>query len=136
MQEILKNKSTILFDGYCLLCEKSVKFIIKRDKHNSFLYASLQSEIGNKILQEKSIPVNYDKSVILIENDNVFFESEAALRIAKKLRGLWPILYSFIIVPKSIRNWVYKIISRNRFKWFEKKANCYIPTNAEREKFL
>jgi len=136
MQEILKNKSTILFDGYCLLCEKSVKFIIKRDKHNSFLFASLQSEVGNKILKKKSIPVNFDKSVILIENDNVFFESEAALRIAKKLRGLWPILFSFIIVPKSIRDWLYKIISRNRFKWFEKKINCYVPTNAEREKFL
>ncbi|MBI9054312.1 MAG: DUF393 domain-containing protein [Bacteroidales bacterium] len=136
MKKTTKNKSLILFDGYCLLCEWSVKFILKRDKKDSFIFTSLQSDIGKELLTKNSISTDYDKSVILIEKDILYFESDAALRISKKLRGLWPMLYLFILIPKSFRNWIYKRISKNRFKWFGKKKRCYLPTEKEKEKFL
>jgi len=136
MEKTQKNKSIILFDGYCLLCEWSVKFVLKQDKFNSFLFASLQSEMGMSILREHGIRKNYNESVILVENSKLYHESDAALRITKKLNGLWPILYSFIIIPKCLRNWIYKIVSRNRFKWFKKKNECYLPKKSEKDKFL
>jgi predicted DCC family thiol-disulfide oxidoreductase YuxK len=135
MEKTRKN-SIVLFDGYCLLCEWSVKFILKRDRKKRFLFTSLQSENGIKLLKQFSIPDNYNKSVVLIENESVFLESDAALLISKNLRGLWPMLYVFIYLPKSFRDWIYRYISKNRFKWFTKKTDCYLPTSEERKRFL
>jgi predicted DCC family thiol-disulfide oxidoreductase YuxK len=134
--EKTRKDSIVLFDGYCLLCEWSVKFILKRDRKKRFLFTSLQSKNGIKLLKQFSIPENYNKSVILIENKSVFLESDAALLISKNLRGFWPMLYVFIYLPKSFRDWIYKYISKNRFKWFEKKTDCYLPTSEEKERFL
>ena len=72
----------------------------------------------------------------LIENSKFYTESSAALRIAKRLNGLWPLLYIFIIVPKFIRNSVYKFIAKNRYKWFGKKDSCMVPTKELKERFL
>lgn len=135
MEKTRKNR-IVLFDGYCLLCEWSVKFILKRDRKKRFLFASLQSENGIKLLKQFSIPENYNKSVILIENEYVFFESDAALRISKKLRGLWPMFYVLIYLPKSFRDWLYRYISKNRFKWFKKKTDCYLASSEEKSRFL
>ena len=136
MNRSLKNKGIVLFDGYCNLCSGSVKFILKRDKNDYFRFASLQSEIGMQVLSAHKIPKTLNKSVILIENNSVYYKSTAALQIVKKLKGLWFLLYFFIIVPIQIRDSIYMIFSKNRFKWFGKRKTCFIAESVYDSKFL
>ncbi len=128
------DNAIVLFDGVCNFCNASINFIIKRDKKGYFKFAPLQSKFAIKLIGDKTLPI--PESVILIENNKTFDRSSAALRIAKKLDGLWPILYVFILIPKPIRDWAYNIIGRNRYKWFGKTEACMIPTPEVRNRFL
>ncbi|HEY6975650.1 MAG TPA: DCC1-like thiol-disulfide oxidoreductase family protein [Chitinophagaceae bacterium] len=124
-----RSHPVILFDGVCNLCSGAVQFIIKHDPKHQFHFASLQSGFGQKIIKEFKIsPGEAMNSFILFENEKIFTRSTGALRVAKKLNGLWPLLYAFIIIPPFLRNAVYNLIARNRYKWFGKKDACWVPT--------
>ncbi|MFP4024685.1 MAG: thiol-disulfide oxidoreductase DCC family protein [Thiohalospira sp.] len=136
MKNLPQNKGIVLFDGYCNLCSWSVQFIIKRHKKDYFRFTSLQSTTGKQIADKFKIPFISAESVILIENESVYYKSTAALRIARKLNGLWPLSYVFIIIPKFIRDYIYTIIAKNRFKWFGRRTECYLPEKNEQKLFL
>ncbi|MFZ3576819.1 thiol-disulfide oxidoreductase DCC family protein [Virgibacillus sp. DJP39] len=125
----------LLFDGECNFCDRSVQFIIKRDPTGIYKFASLQSDIGIKLLKKHHIPQNVD-SFILIEANRCYDKSSAALRVCRNLTGLWKGLYIFIIVPKSLRDFFYNIIATNRYKWFGKKDSCMIPSPDIKSRFL
>lgn len=132
----VNNNRIILFDGICNLCNASVNFIIKNDKKNRFVFASLQSDVAKEILlqfSEKKLNLN---TLIYFENGVLFKKSTAALKIAKQLRFPWPIFYVFMIVPAFLRDYIYTFIANNRYKWFGKKATCMIPTPELKSKFL
>jgi predicted DCC family thiol-disulfide oxidoreductase YuxK len=122
----MTNSPLILFDGICNLCNHSIRFIIKNDKKGIFKFASFQSEKAKEILAEHRIIEKDFSSFILIENGKLFFKSTAALKVVKKLNGPVRLLYIFIIVPPFIRNFIYNIVARNRYKWFGKNENCEI----------
>jgi len=132
----MDNRPVLLFDGVCNLCSGAVQFIIKRDKKKQFLFASLQSESGSTLLKKFNLPANDLNSFVLAEGDKIYTRSTAALRVAKKLGGGWKLLYGLMIVPQFIRNAVYDVIARNRYKWFGKKDECMIPTPQLKERFL
>ncbi|SDD96014.1 thiol-disulfide oxidoreductase DCC family protein [Niabella drilacis] len=125
----------ILFDGVCNLCNGSVRFIIKRDKKNLFRFASLQSTTGKQLLQQYALPQT-PHSIVLIENGKAYLRSTAALRIVRKLKAPWPLLYLFIIIPGFIRNGVYNWVARNRYRWFGRADHCTLPGPQFREKFI
>ena len=126
----------ILFDGVCNFCEGSVRFIIDRDPKGLFRFASLQSEFGQSLLQRQGRDPEEMSSVVLVQDDILYTKSAAALRIARRLRFPWPVLFGFIILPPFLRDFVYDYIARNRYKWFGKKEECMIPTPEIRERFL
>jgi len=126
----------ILFDGVCNLCNSSVRFVIKHDKNAVFKFASLQSDAGQQLIATHGLATNAFNSFILIENNKVYLESTAALRVARQLNGLLPLLYSAIIIPPFIRNSVYKYISKHRYQWFGKREECWLPTKELSERFL
>ena len=130
------DKPIVLFDGVCNLCNSAVQFIIRHDKKNTFMFTSLQSDTGKKLLAQYDLPLNELNSFILIENNKAYTRSSGALRVIKKLKGLWPLLYGFIIVPKFIREGVYNWVGRNRYKWFGKQEACMIPTPELKARFL
>jgi predicted DCC family thiol-disulfide oxidoreductase YuxK len=130
------DKSLILFDGVCNLCDSSVQFILLRDKKDRFRFASLQSDYGQNILKQHNLPTEKFNSLALIENGKLFQRSTGALRIARRLKGAWPMLFAFIIVPPFIRNFVYDFIARNRYRWFGKKESCMMPRPEWKQKFL
>jgi predicted DCC family thiol-disulfide oxidoreductase YuxK len=130
------DKSLILFDGVCNLCDSSVQFILLRDKKDRFRFASLQSDYGQNILKQHNLPTEKFNSLALIENGKLYQRSTGALRIARRLKGAWPMLYAFIIVPPFIRNFVYDFIARNRYRWFGKKESCMMPRPEWKQKFL
>ena len=129
------NEKIILFDGVCNYCNSMINFAIRNDKKGVLKFAVLQSDTGKQLKSKYSIPEEID-SVIFIENGKVFTYSDAAIRMSRYLR--WPAkaLYSLIIVPKFIRQPVYKWIARNRYRWFGKREECMIPTPDVKARFL
>lgn len=138
MKETLPdNNKIVLFDGVCNLCNNSINFIIERDKNNAFMFASLQSEIGQKLLSERGLDPNVMDSVILIEPGVAYYQkSSAAIEIAKHLSGGYSYLSYLSFLPEGLRDGIYNIIAGNRYKWFGKKDSCMIPTAHLRAKFL
>jgi predicted DCC family thiol-disulfide oxidoreductase YuxK len=137
MSEAQQN-GIILFDGVCNFCNSSVNFIIDHDAKNYFKFAALQSEAGERLQKEYGINAE-DKdldSVLLIEDEKLHTHSTAALRIARNLKGALPLLYVFIIVPKPLRDFFYKLFAKNRYRLFGKRDACRLPLPEERAKFL
>ncbi|WP_040950842.1 thiol-disulfide oxidoreductase DCC family protein [Gorillibacterium massiliense] len=125
----------VFFDGECLFCDRSVRFIIKRDPQGRFKFASQQSETGQDWLARFNITDDRN-SLILVEHNKAYFKSTAALRICKNLSGAWKGLYLLVIIPKPVRDFVYGIVAKNRYKWFGKKESCTLPSPEERDRFL
>jgi predicted DCC family thiol-disulfide oxidoreductase YuxK len=132
----MDNNPVILFDGVCNFCNGAVNFTIKKDKHKTIRFAALQSDIGKTMLQQFGLPENDLRSFLFIENGKLYNRSTAVLRVCRYLKGLWPLCYGFIIVPAFIRNAVYDLIARNRYKWFGQKEECMIPTADIKARFL
>ncbi len=132
----LPGNPVVLFDGICNLCSSAVYFIIKRDRKRVFRFVPLQSKTGIRIMEEYGIDSARNDYIVLLENGRVYSASTAALRIAGKLDGLWPVLRIFIIIPVPIRNFFYKFVARNRYRWFGKKNSCIVPEDSIRELFI
>ena len=130
------DQSIVLFDGVCNLCNGAVQFIIRHDKRKNFVFASLQSDEGQKLLKQYNFPVNELNTFILIEEGKAYTRSTGALKVAKKLNGLLPILSGFLILPASFRDGIYNWVGKNRYKWFGKKDECMIPTPELKARFL
>lgn len=131
-------QNVVLYDGVCNLCHSSVRFVLKRDKNKVFAFAGLQSELAKNLLKafhskELSEDLN---SIVLLQNGKLYYKSTAALRIAKKLNGLWPLLSICLVIPPFIRDAVYTFIANNRYKWFGKKDVCQIPLHVDKSRFL
>ncbi len=126
----------ILFDGVCNFCNGSVNFIIERDQEAYFKFAPLQSEIGQKLLDEHGINKMETDSVVLIEEGKAYVRTTAALRIARNLSGAWRWFYGFIVVPSFFRDIFYKLFAKYRYRMFGKQDACMMPTPEIRERFL
>lgn len=132
----MNSQPIILFDGICNLCDGAVQFVIKHDPENQFLFASLQSEAGQRLLKQYKLSVENFNSFILIQDEKVYNKSTGALKVARQIKGVWSWLYIFIIIPAFIRDTVYTWIAQNRYKWFGKKEACMIPTPELKARFL
>lgn len=130
-----KQNPVILFDGVCNLCNGTVDFLLKRDRKKQFRYAALQSETGKALIQKYQIPEQTD-SVILIKLNKAYFESDAAIEIAYILPYPWRLGIVFKIIPKYIRNKIYRWVAKNRYRWFGKRETCRIQTPEENEFFM
>ena len=131
------EKKIILFDGVCNLCNGAVQFVIKRDSEDRFRFAALQSETGAMLCRERHIDTEKTDSIILIDPGTAFYtKSDAALEIARDLKGygLFPALFGWI--PRTIRDAIYDLVARNRYRWFGKKEHCMVPSPELQAKFL
>ncbi|HZW77066.1 MAG TPA: thiol-disulfide oxidoreductase DCC family protein [Flavobacteriaceae bacterium] len=133
-----KAEKIILFDGVCNLCNGFVHFVIKREKSDVFKFAALQSDQAIELLAQYDLISTDMKSVILIDTgrNKAFTESSAVLHIFGNLKGLFPLLQLFFIIPKFIRDFVYQQIAVNRYRWFGKRNSCMLPTPELKKKFL
>lgn len=126
----------VLFDGVCNFCNGAVNFIIRHDSDKKFKFAALQSDAGQEIVRNRIKKLINVDSIILFEDNQVYFYSTAILKIAKSLGGIWSLAYIFILVPEPIRNWFYKLFAKFRYRLFGKKDLCMVPTPEVRERFL
>ena len=130
------SQPVILFDGVCNLCAWSVQFIIRRDPCGQFRFAALQSPVGQRLLAERGADARGLDSVVLIEGARWYARSDAALRIARRLSGAWPLLALLRVLPRPLRDWAYDFVARNRYRWFGRQDACMLPTPTLRARFL
>jgi predicted DCC family thiol-disulfide oxidoreductase YuxK len=126
----------VLFDGVCAFCNGSVNFIIRNDPKGRFKFCPVQSEKGAALLTANGLPPDFLDSLVLIENGRAYTHTTAALRIARGLCGLWPALTVFLLVPRFIRDFFYRIFAKNRYRMFGKHDACMMPTPEIRSRFL
>jgi predicted DCC family thiol-disulfide oxidoreductase YuxK len=137
----LDTRTIILFDGVCNLCNGSVNFVIDRDKHAEFLFGTLQSDKGRALISRYMIDNPELSSVIVVlpvtaGERRILRESDGILEIAGRLPGLWPLTKVFRIVPRSLRDIIYRWVARNRYSWFGQRDVCRVPTAADRDRFI
>ncbi len=134
--EWAKYDRVIVFDGVCNWCNASVNFTMDHDPEKKFKFGTLQSEPGQKILEELQLSTKDFSTFLLIEKGKVTSKSTAGLRVVKHLSGLWPLLYACIIIPRPVRDAVYNFIARHRYQWMGKTDSCRVPNQVERERFV
>jgi predicted DCC family thiol-disulfide oxidoreductase YuxK len=126
----------ILFDDFCNLCNRAVLFIIKRDKQAIFKFASLQSDVGQEIINRLNINSLKINSIIYLKDNKYFLKSSAILNILRDLGGVWRLFYVFIVLPLFIRDTAYNIVAKLRYRLFGKRNRCVIPSDDVKNRFL
>ena len=126
----------VFFDGVCNFCNASVDLLFRKNKKKNLRYAALQSDFAKKLLAENSIDTKETDSIIYYAGGKFYFRSSAVLQLSKELSGIYRLLPVFYIVPRFIRDGIYKWIAKNRYKWFGKKETCRIPTKEEQKYFF
>lgn len=120
------GKILVLFDGMCILCSATVRFILKADKRKKFLFQTLQSSAGNEATE----------SVMVDDGQRIYTHFEAILKIGKELGGIYRLIGIFNILPLKWRYGLYEWIATNRYRWFGKRESCFLPSAEERARFI
>ena len=132
----MEKHQIILFDGVCNFCNFWVNFILDRDKNDIFRFTPLQSAKGQELLKKFSLDTDDFETFVLIDGDNHYLKSTAALKILKYLNSILKVLYPLIFLPKFLRDPFYTIVANYRYKIFGKRDVCRIPAENEKKKFL
>ena len=134
--EISRSHPILLFDGVCNLCNGFVQYTIERDPEGQFRFAALQSDVGKNVLEHINLSPEDLSTAILIEDEKIYTQSTVGLRMIKKMNVWYRFLYFLIILPKPLRDFFYRIIANNRYRWFGEKESCMIPTPELQSRFL
>ena len=134
--EWTRHERVIVFDGVCNWCNAWVNFTIDHDPHGKFKFGMLQSEHAQQILQDLQLSTENFETFLLLEHARVFTKSSAALRIVRHLSGFWPIFYFCIVIPRPLRDAIYDVVARHRYRWMGKAEACRVPTPNERARFV
>lgn len=126
----------ILFDGVCNFCNYWMRFALKRDQKQKLSFGTLQGKTAQLVLPLHGINEKEIGSVVFIEKGKVWRNSSAVLRICMHLSGVWKIFYALMITPTPIRDFVYRIIAQNRYRWFGKRENCMVPDASIKQRFV
>lgn len=144
VQQLLTKQPILLYDGECVFCNRSLQFFLRREKKldpastkriNLLHFAPLQSEAGLALRTYFEIDEKVD-SLILIKEHSAYIKSCAALRLTLYMKGLWPLLVVFVIIPPFLRNIVYDFIAKRRKKLFGRSENCQLFSKEENERML
>jgi predicted DCC family thiol-disulfide oxidoreductase YuxK len=135
------NQTLVLYDGVCGLCNRLVAFLLRRDRHDQFRFAPLQSEFAQTLLRNHGLrPINFDTIVVLADfrqpTERVLTRSQAALWAVSLLGGIWKLFAVAKLIPPPLREALYNFIARHRYQVFGKYAVCSLPKPRDRHKFL
>jgi predicted DCC family thiol-disulfide oxidoreductase YuxK len=132
----LAKQPILLFDGECGFCNKTVQFFLKNENSQKRMhFAPLESEMGKSLREYFEIDPKID-SIILIKEHSAYIKSCAALRLAPFMKGLWPALIVFVVIPPFLRNIVYDFIAKRRKKIFGRVRSCELLANEDKKRFL
>lgn len=134
-QEAAREHPIIFFDGVCGMCNRFVNVILGADAQGIFRFAPLQGETAKRLLPPMpSDPEEW--SMLYLDARGLHDQSDASLEVYRRLGGAWVLLSLLRFIPQGIRNPIYRIIARNRYRWFGRRDTCRIPTPDEQDRFL
>jgi predicted DCC family thiol-disulfide oxidoreductase YuxK len=126
----------LLFDGVCNVCNAAVQFVVNHERAPEFHFASLQSELGKRMLDERGLNHDLD-TVVVVDGDRVFTRSSAAVHVLRMMGGGWPLLAALLwLIPRPIRNVGYDVFAHFRYRFFGKRDSCMVPTPELRSRFV
>ncbi len=126
----------LLFDGVCNLCNNLVMFVIRKDKKARIRFVSLQSEAGKSLLSAAGLNPDTADTVVYLSGDKTFLRSSAILNLLNDLGGGWRLFYSLIIIPSFIRDFIYNLVARSRYRIFGKRESCMVPPKDIENRFI
>src|SRR5688500_8425894 len=118
----------VIFDGVCNLCTRSVKFILDHEAVPILRFTTLQSPAGVRHLRKLGFDPADAKTFVLIVDGKAYVKSEAAIRLADYLRGAWKVIGAIRIIPRAVRDWLYDVVARNRYRRFGRVEACMTPS--------
>lgn len=125
------------FDGDCVLCSGFVAFCLARDPESRLKFASAQSALGQRVLKELGLPDGtFDRTILLLDGDEVYVRSAAVLGSLRHLRGPVRWLQPLALIPAFLRDPLYDLVARNRYRWFGRRPGCLVPTLQTRDRFI
>jgi predicted DCC family thiol-disulfide oxidoreductase YuxK/gamma-glutamylcyclotransferase (GGCT)/AIG2-like uncharacterized protein YtfP len=129
-------KQIAVFDGECNLCARSVAFILDHERDHAIHFAAAQSVVGKELLRKCGLDAERLETFVFIDGDKALVRSDAALAVARHLRLPWRLLSVFRVIPRACRDWVYRVVARNRFRWFGRRESCLVATPQQRSRFI
>lgn len=132
-----ESTSVIVFDGVCLLCNRWVDFILRHDRAGRFRFAAMQGSHGRALLQAHGLSPDDPSSLLLVDGEVSHTDTAAIMRILRGLGGGWKVPAMLIaVVPRPLRDPVYRLIARHRYPWFGRREVCRLPAPAQADRFL
>lgn len=125
----------IVFDGICVLCNGWVRFLLKHDHGGRYRFAAMQSDAGRALLAGHGLDPDDPTSFLLVEGERAWTDSDAIRRVLTGLGGMWRLAGVIALMPRAVRDPLYRWVARNRYAWFGTTA-CHLPTDKERARFL
>lgn len=132
----LDDHYVVIFDGVCLFCNAAVNFIIKRDKKAVFLFCPMQTQLATDLMQHYKVKPASSDTIYLFKHGQCYTYSSAALEISKSLSGFWFLFTILALLPKSWRDYGYKVFAKRRYQWFGKTKQCILPTADTKSRFI
>lgn len=126
----------MLYDGACNLCTAVVQFTIVRDRRGALTYAALQSDPGRRLLAEYGIDDSATDTFVFIDDGRAYIRSEAALRLVRQLSWPWPALSALLVVPRPLRDPIYRYVAERRYRWFGKRRTCMLMKPEYKDRFM
>jgi predicted DCC family thiol-disulfide oxidoreductase YuxK len=129
-------QNLILFDGVCNFCNGAVQMVIEIDRQKVFKFASIQSELGQRLYREHGLDPGDIQTLMLVDGDRILTKSDAVLAVLAKLEGGWQLLSAFQVLPRSLRDVAYSEFARQRFRLFGRRESCMVPTDDVCDRFI
>ncbi|MCC8555665.1 thiol-disulfide oxidoreductase DCC family protein [Xanthomonas hortorum] len=128
--------ATIVFDGVCLLCNGWVKFLLRHDRRGRYRFAAMQGQAGRALLLQHGLDPDDPLSFLLVDASGAWTDSDAIVRVPAGLGGIWRLATVLRVVPSGVRDIGYRLIARNRYRWFGRTEHCMLPSPEQRARFL
>ena len=127
----------IVFDGMCVLCSANARFVLRHDRKGRFRLTTAQSEAGEALYRRFGLAAVGDyETMLVVEDGRLLTESDAVLAIARGLGWPWRAAAAARIVPKRVRDSLYRLVARNRYRLFGRRETCWIPSPGEADRIL
>jgi len=132
----IEDRYVVIFDGVCNFCNGSVNFIINRDANGVFCFTPMQSELAKELAGHHYLDKVGIDTILLIKNNKTYVRTDAALEITKDLSGYWFLLNILRVIPRPIRDFLYKLFAKHRYALFGKRSHCMVPTESLANRFV
>lgn len=129
--------ATIVFDGVCVLCNGWVRFLLRHDRRGRYRFAAMQGESARALLRAHGLDPDDPVSFLLVEDGRAHTDTDAIVRVLGSLGGVWRVPAAVLsLLPRALRDPLYRVMARNRYRLFGRHAQCLLPTPGQAARFL